>query len=68
MVGIPTVGITVALDETRQANPPRALFVEGGRPGHSLASMDPEVQRRIVVDALRLLETQREPGHLESTK
>lgn len=64
LIGIPTVGITVAPDETAQANPPRALYPEGFQPGHSLGGTDPELQRHILQDALELAATADRPGEI----
>lgn len=64
--GIPTVCITVAPDETAQAHPPRALCPRGFGPGHSLGRPDSDFQRRIVLDALELLRTAKEPGRIVS--
>ncbi len=73
MLGIPTVGITVEPEETRQARPPRALqptardgsgldFSVGrtlGRPS------DSALHRAILKDALSLLAAPGEPGRIE---
>ncbi len=64
--GISTVCITVAPDETAQANPPRALHPRGFGPGHSLGRPEPDFQRRILADALELLAAAREPGRIVS--
>jgi hypothetical protein len=56
MIGIPTVLITVEPEESQQARPPRALCPKGFIAGHSLGRPnDPKLQKRIVLDALRLL-------------
>ncbi len=64
--GIPTVCITVAPDESAQANPPRALHPRGFGPGHSLGRPDPAFQRRILADAIELARTASEPGRIVS--
>lgn len=64
LVGIPTVGITVAPDQSAQAGPPRMLHPVGFQPGHSLGKPEPRLQRRILSDALELLVTQAQPGHI----
>jgi len=56
MIGIPTVLITVEPEESEQARPPRALCPKGFIVGHSLGRPnDPNLQKRIVMDALHLL-------------
>ena len=56
MVGIPTVVITVEPEESAQARPPRALCPRGFIVGHSLGKPnEPELQKRILTDALALL-------------
>ncbi len=56
MQGIPTTLITVEPEESAQARPPRALCPEGFVAGHSLGKAgDDAFQKRIVMDALRLL-------------
>jgi hypothetical protein len=60
-VGIPTVSITLLREVTEKIQPPRALFVPFplgyplGRPH------DAELQRRIILAALSLLEKERLP-------
>lgn len=55
--GIPTLAMTSALDITQSVKPPRAVFVnfplghQTGPPGQ------PELQRRIVTDAMHAFET-----------
>jgi D-proline reductase (dithiol) PrdB len=58
--GIPTVSITVLREITERVAPPRALFVD--RPlGYPLgAPNDRVVQRRLIVSALSLLESEEE--------
>ncbi len=65
MQGIPTVLITVEPEESMQARPPRALAPRGFTVGHSLGRADDAtLQRRILIDALELLEHPVEPGTL----
>jgi hypothetical protein len=60
--GIPTLCMTSARDITQAVKPPRAVFLnfplghQTGKPG------DPELQRRIVTDAMRAFETIAAPG------
>lgn len=60
--GIPTISMTSALDITESVKPPRSVFVnfplghQTGRPGQ------PDLQRAIIRDAFRALETITEPG------
>ena len=60
--GIPTLCMTSALDITRAVHPPRAAFLDfplghtAGKPG------EPELQRRIVADALSSFESMEVPG------
>ena len=61
--GICTVVITVSPDESAQANPPRALSPVGFKPGHSLGkAKDAELQKRIIMDALDLVQHPELPG------
>lgn len=63
MLGLPTVIITVSPDATRLAGPPRALYPRPFEPGNSVGRPnEPELQRRIVLDALELLTMPMEPG------
>ena len=63
--GIPTLCMTSALDITRSVNPPRAAFLDyplgytTGKPG------DPELQRKIVLEALDAFASLREPGSVK---
>ena len=63
--GIPTVLITVDPEQSRQANPPRALHPAPFEPGRSLGEPDPQLQKRILIDALELLTTATTPGLIE---
>ena len=65
MVGIPTVVITVEPEESAQARPPRALCPRGFIVGHSLGKPnEPELQKRILTDALALLTGPARPGEV----
>ncbi|MBI2962302.1 MAG: hypothetical protein HYY35_00980 [Deltaproteobacteria bacterium] len=63
--GISTLGMTSALDITRKVNPPRAAFLDyplghtTGKPG------EPELQRAILVEALRAFGELGEPGSVK---
>ncbi|MCA1616528.1 MAG: hypothetical protein LC800_21020 [Acidobacteria bacterium] len=50
--GIPTVSVTVALDVTEHAKPPRAVFVPFMMGHHFGVPFHPELQRRIILEAL----------------
>ncbi len=62
--GVPTISLSSALDITASVRPPRAIFVnfplghQAGRP------FDRDGQRRIILDALHVLETATTPGTL----
>ncbi len=62
--GIPTVSISILKEITEQVRPPRAVFLPWplghpmGEPGHAAQ------QRRVLLDALGLLESARSPGAL----
>ena len=65
MIGIPTVGITVEPEETRQARPPRALCPRGFVVGHSLGRPnDAALQKWILMDALGLVTGAPRPGEV----
>jgi hypothetical protein len=65
MIGIPTVLITVEPEESAQARPPRALYPRGFVAGHSLGKPgEPELQKRILTDALALLTGPARPGEV----
>ncbi len=60
--GIPTLCMTSALSITRAVNPPRAAFLEYPL-GHTTGKpREPELQRRILRDALAGFATLAEPG------
>ena len=55
--------ITVSPNESEQAGPPRALYPKPYEPGSSLGRPnDPELQKRILRDALSLMHYPTEPG------
>jgi D-proline reductase (dithiol) PrdB len=65
MTGIPTVVVTVEPEETAQARAPRALCPEGFAPGSPMGPPgQPELQRRILADALALLAGPPRPGEV----
>lgn len=60
--GIPTVGITLKKEITVKVKPPRALYLRYPF-GHPLGEAFQVAQQRTILrDALRALETIREPG------
>ena len=65
MVGIPTVLITVAPDQSQQAGPPRAIAPVHFKLGNSLGGpYQKDLQRKVLLDALQRWEAREEPGHL----
>lgn len=65
MVGIPTVLISVAPEQSQQAGPPRVISPHHFKLGHSLGGpFQHELQRKIMLDALKRWETREEPGRL----
>jgi D-proline reductase (dithiol) PrdB len=62
--GIPTVSMSSALDITSLVKPPRAVFVNFPLGHQTGKPFDPENQRAIIVDALRVLEAAIAPGTL----
>jgi D-proline reductase (dithiol) PrdB len=65
MVGIPTVLITVAPEQSLQAGPPRVLAPHHFQLGHSLGGpLQAALQRKVLLDALRRWEARGEPGQL----
>lgn len=65
MAGIPTVLITVAPEQSRQAGPPRAIAPIHFKLGNSLGGPHQnDLQRKVLLDALRRWETREEPGHI----
>jgi len=65
MRGVPTVLITVRPEESRLMRPPRAICPVGFTLGHSLGPpQQPDLQRRVLVDALRQFEELHLPGSI----
>lgn len=65
MQAISTVVITVEPEETVQARVPRALCPSGCKAGCSLGlPNEPELQKRILLDALDLLVHPVQPGEI----
>ena len=62
--GIPTVSLTSALDITERIRPPRVAFLNFPLGNPTGRPRDPEGQRQILRDVLRLAETAREPGEI----
>ena len=63
MRGLPTIFITVRPEETRMMRPPRAIYPVGFPLGHSLGMPNrPDMQRRVLLDALRQLGELHMPG------
>lgn len=63
MIGLPTVLITVIPESSKPAGPPRAIYPKGFKPGNSLGGPhQPDLQRKVLRDALRRWETREEPG------
>ena len=62
--GIPTLSMTSALDITQLVKPPRSVFVNFPL-GHETGPPDqPELQRRIVTDAMRAFESITAPASI----
>ncbi|MFI5351707.1 MAG: hypothetical protein ACHQZS_02005 [Candidatus Binatales bacterium] len=62
--GIPTLTMTSALDITQAVKPPRAVFVNFPLGHQTGKPHQPDLQRRIVRDALRAFETIARPGEI----
>ena len=62
--GIPTVLVSTGRDLTAQVLPPRSVFVNFPMGNPFGRSGDREMQRRILIDALRLAETAEHGGVL----
>ena len=62
--GIPTVLVSTGRDLTQQVLPPRSVFLNFPMGNPFGRPFDAETQRAILLDALRLVETAREPGTL----
>jgi D-proline reductase (dithiol) PrdB len=64
MVGIPTVLISVAPEQSQQAGPPRTIVPYHFKLGNSLGGPHQNtLQRNVLMDALRRWEAREEPGH-----
>lgn len=67
MRGIPTVLITVSPEVSAQMRPPRALYPNGFKIGHSLGKPEmPDLQRQVLRDALSLFTQNTKPGKFET--
>ena len=65
MAGIPTVMIAVSPEQSQQAGPPRIIAPHHFRLGHSLGGPHQnQLQRKVLLDALKRWETREEPGHI----
>ena len=64
--GIPTVSVTVALDVTEHAKPPRAVFVPFMMGHHFGTPFHTVLQRRIILAALARLIHAEESGDIHS--
>jgi hypothetical protein len=65
MLGLPTVLITLKPEASAEMGPPRAIYPRGFLLGDSLGGpQQPDLQRRVLLDALRRWETREEPGHI----
>ncbi len=60
--GIPTLCMTSALDITQAVKPPRAVFLNFPLGHQTGKPHQPDLQRRILSDALRAFETIDKPG------
>ena len=61
---IPTVSVTVALDVTEHAKPPRAVFVPFIMGHHFGVPFHQELQRRILIEALAHLVGAKQSGEV----
>jgi D-proline reductase (dithiol) PrdB len=65
MLGLPTVLITLLPKASAEMGPPRALHPVGFTLGDPLGLPDrPDIQRAVLLDALRRWEAREEPGHI----
>ena len=62
MRGIPTVSITVARDVTERLKLPRAVFLPWPMGHHFGVPFHRDLQRRVLLEAFRTLETASESG------
>lgn len=66
MRGIPTVLVTVRPEESKPMRPPRALYPVGFELGRTFGSSGrKELQREVLLDALRLLLAPPAPGAIQ---
>jgi hypothetical protein len=67
MRGVSTVLITVSPEVSAQMRPPRALYPKGFKIGNSLGKPEmPELQKKVLRDALNLLTVNTRPGQVET--
>ena len=65
MLGLPTILITLLPRVSAEMGPPRAIHPVGFTLGDPLGLPDrPDIQRAVLLDALRRWETREEPGHI----
>ncbi len=62
--GITTVSVTVALDITEQAKPPRVIFVPFMMGHHFGVPFHRQLQRRIIMEALARIENAEQSGDI----
>jgi D-proline reductase (dithiol) PrdB len=60
--GVPTVSVSVARDVTEAIKAPRAIFLPWPMGHHFGVPFHRDIQRRVLFEALRLLETATESG------
>jgi hypothetical protein len=65
MRGIPTVSITVARDVTERLKLPRAVFMPWPMGHHFGVPFHRDLQRRVLLEAFRTLETASESGTIQ---
>jgi len=66
-VGIPTVLITVDVEQSAMARPSRAMNPQGFKIGHSLGlPFAADLQKKVLRDAFKLLLNPPEPGRIPS--
>jgi hypothetical protein len=63
--GIPTVSLSVALDVTEHAKPPRAVFLPFMMGHHFGVPYHKELQRKIILEALEHLVEAKESGEIK---
>ena len=65
MLGLPTILITLLPKVSAEMGPPRAITPVGFTLGDPLGLPHrPDIQRAVLLDALRLWETREEPGRI----